>query len=426
MTARPAPPAPDNPFPAGTIVTGEDFADREDEVALLRDELRQGGRVFLLAYRRFGKSCLIHETLRQLEASDHALTAYVDLYRANSERELWELFANALLAASRSPLKRLVEWATEFARGFRPRFSIDPQTQLPMLTLDTPRSMVELAEVRAWALQLPLKLAQRRERPIVIAFDEFQEIRAFDGPRLEKTLRAAFQSHRGVGYLFAGSKPHLLREMAQEGSAFYRFGRVMELAPVAEAQWTPYLTARFRRGSVDLTPDVVPAIVAGTEGIPYYVMRLCRALWSRGVHTGRLSEGDVQEAFSDLVAEGDQLFAEAWDALTLAQRRTLAAVADGQGNQVFAERVRHAYELGPSSTVARSLARLQELSFVARERAQPRGGARYRIVDPLLRAWVLRGRPPAAGGEKRTEGTRESSPRHRARTATRPTRKKRR
>ena len=61
--------------------------------------------MFLLAYRRFGKSCLIHETLRQLEASDHALTAYVDLYRANSERELWELFANALLAASRSPLK---------------------------------------------------------------------------------------------------------------------------------------------------------------------------------------------------------------------------------------------------------------------------------------------------------------------------------
>ena len=81
--ARRAP--PDNPFPAGTIVTGDDFANRQDEVALLRDELRHGGRIFLLAYRRFGKSCLIHETLRRLEADDHALTAYVDLYRANSD-----------------------------------------------------------------------------------------------------------------------------------------------------------------------------------------------------------------------------------------------------------------------------------------------------------------------------------------------------
>lgn len=112
-------PPPENPFHAGTIVTGDDFADRQDEVALLRDELRQGGRVFLLAYRRFGKSCLIHETLRQLDVHDRALTAYVDLYRANSERELWGLFANALLTASRSSVTRPVEWVTEAPRGER-------------------------------------------------------------------------------------------------------------------------------------------------------------------------------------------------------------------------------------------------------------------------------------------------------------------
>ena len=123
------------------------------------------------------------------------------------------------------------------------------------------------------------------------------------------------------------------------------------------------------------------------------------------------------------MAEGDQLFAEAWDALTLPQRRTLTAVAEGQGDAVFAERVRNAYELGPSSTVARSLERLRELSFVAREHAQSRAGFRYRIVDPLLRAWVLRGRPQAAGGDSRTEGAQESTPRLRARTAARPTRR---
>jgi len=381
---------PENPFHAGTIVTGDDFADRQDEVALLREELRQGGRAFLLAYRRFGKSCLIHETLRQLEAHDHAVTAYVDLYRANSERELWELFANALLATSRTPVKKLLEWVTELARGFRPQFSIDPQTQQPVLTLDAARSTSELVEVREWALQLPPKLAQKREQPIAIAFDEFQEIRGLDGPRLEKTLRAAFQTHRGVGYLFAGSKPHLLRDMAQEGSAFYRFGRLLELTPVTEEHWTPYITSRFRKGAIQIEPGLVRAIVARAEGIPYYVMRLCRALWSRGVHAGRLSEGDVQDAFRDLVAEGDQLFAESWDTLTLVQRRTLTAVAEVAA--VFSERTRRAYDLGPSSTLARSLKRLQDLSFVARERVQGGAGFRYRIVDPLLRAWVLR--PP--------------------------------
>jgi len=41
MARRSAP--PENPFHAGTIVTGDDFADRVDEVASLREELRQGG-----------------------------------------------------------------------------------------------------------------------------------------------------------------------------------------------------------------------------------------------------------------------------------------------------------------------------------------------------------------------------------------------
>jgi hypothetical protein len=415
---------PENPFPAGTIVTGADFADRHHELALLRDELLPGGRIFLLAYRRFGKSCLIHEALRRLQADHQALTAYVDLYRANSERDLWELLANALLAASRSPVQRLMEWVTDLARGFRPRFSLDPQTQQPVLTLDAPRTPAELADIREWALELPPRLARQAGRPVVIAFDEFQEIRALDGPRLEKILRAAFQNHGRVGYLFAGSKPHLLREMAQEGAAFYRFGRIIELAPVAEQHWVPYLAARFRRGSVGITPDVLRAIVRRAEGIPYHVMRLCRALWSRGIHAGRLNEADVGEAFADLVAEGDQLFAESWAALTLAQRRTLTAVAEGEA--VFSERVRTAYELGPSSTLARSLDRLRELSFVAREPAREGSGFRYRIIDTLLRAWVLRGRPPGPGGAASPPAAEPSPPRRVERRSRRPSGRPRR
>src|SRR5262249_30901531 len=83
------------------------------------------------------------------------------------------------------------------------------------------------------------------------------------------------------------------------------------------------------------------------------------------------------------------------------QRRTLTAVAEGDA--VFSERVRTAYELGPSSILARSLDRLRELSFVARERTRDSAAVRYRVVDPFLRAWVLRGRPPGPGGASQAQ-----------------------
>ena len=215
-----------------------------------------------------------------------------------------------------------------------------------------------------------------------------------------------------------GGAAHYIR--AQEGAAFYRFGRLVELGPVAEADWATYLAPRFRRGPIEIESAAIRSIVVLAEGIPYYVMRLCRALWSRGLHAGRVTDADVRHQFDDLVAEGDQLFAESWDALTLVQRRTLIAVAEGDA--VFSERVRHAHELGPSSTLARSLERLQDLSFVARERARDGAGVRYRIVDPLLRAWALRGRSPVSTSETETEASQEPAPRRHSRSRQRRTR----
>lgn len=384
---------PESPFPAASVVTGGDFADREDEIALLRQELREGGRVFLLAYRRYGKSCLIHETFRRLQAEDRLITVYVDLYRATSEREFWELFTNAVLSASRSPSQQAVQWVTSLFR-FRPTFSVDPQTQMPTVTFDAARTPAALSEVRNAALELPAVVARKRGVPVVVALDEFQEIRTLDGPRLEKLMRGAFQTHRGVGYLFAGSKPHVLRRMAEEPDApFYRFGRLVELGPIPGKAWTPYLVERFRRGKITVAADALTAIYAVTDGIPYYVIRLCRLLWVRGLRSARLEAADVQEAFGGLVAEAGELCSQTWDGLPLSQRRVLVALGEGRGQEVFSEAVRHAYEIGPSSTVARSLDRLVELGLVAREGG--RTSRRYRIVDPLLAAWVRRQRPVA-------------------------------
>src|SRR5262249_49922841 len=163
---------------------------------------------------------------------------------------------------------------------------IDPQTQQPVLTFDAPRTEAELADIREWALQLPSSLVKQGARPLAIAFDELQEIRAFDGPRLEQMLRAAFQTHSDVGSLFgrhqpprgvpcalAPLSPHPGWGLAKEVCPFYRSGHRVARGSVAEEHWMPSRPTRLRRGSVKTTADVVRLIVSRAEGIPYYVMR---------------------------------------------------------------------------------------------------------------------------------------------------------
>jgi uncharacterized protein len=383
----------ENPFAIGTLVTGDEFADREDELRLLEDELPSGGRIFLLAYRRYGKSCLIHEALRRLEKNADAITAYVDLYKASSERELWELVINQLLAGSREPVQRVVDWLKSLGGSLRPTFSVDQQTGMPTVTLGPVASSAELGRLRERALALPGEIAARRRRPVILAFDEFQDVQAYNSGRLEKQMRAAFQHHRHVGYLFAGSKPHLLRRMAEDPhAAFYRFGRRLELGPIRADAWFAYLKPRFAKGRIEISADALRRIVELTEGIPYYVMRVCRLLWPRGLRTQTIDVNEADAAFGEIVDEAGEIFAPTWEELTLAQRRAAAALAEGRGNEVFAEAVRREYELGAPSSVARSLERLRDLGLVGHE-GPTTTRARYRIVDPVLVAWVQRQRP---------------------------------
>lgn len=380
---------PDNPFLTGAVVTGEDFADRQAELAFLREELLAGGRVFLLAYRRYGKSCLIHECLRQIRVKNRVGTAYLDLYRINSERGLWEAFVSQVLAAGGGPGAQVVEWASKWIRALSPRFSVDPRTGEFAVTFGAPRTPADLEELRAQALELPARLTKDRKARLVIAFDEFQEIRTLNGTRLEKTLRAAFQTHRQVGYLFAGSKPHLLREMTEDPeAAFYRFGRILDLGSIEEAAFASYLERRFRRGKIALDPGVLPAVYRAADGVPYYVIWLCRVLWQLGLRRRSLKPAHVDEAVSQLLAESQHFFIATWDRLTLAQRRLLGALAGGHDSDLFAEEVRQQHELGPSSSVAKNLERLRDLGVVAREARQKAPGHIYRVVDPMFTLWV--------------------------------------
>ena len=387
-------PAPsDNPFAIGTLVTGDEFADRRDELRLLEDELPSGGRIFLLAYRRYGKSCLVREALRRLEKNPGTIAVYVDLYKASSEREFWELMINQLVAGSREPVKRVVDWLKSLGGTLRPTFSVDQQSGMPTVTLGPVATSAELGRLRERALALPGEIAARGRHPVIVAFDEFQQIHEFDGGRLEKQMRAAFQQHRQVGYVFAGSKPHLLRRMAEDpNAAFYRFGRRLELGPIPANAWFEYLKPRFGKGRIEVSGDALRRVVELAEGIPYYVMRVCRLLWPRGLRRQTIDVNEVDAAFGEIVDEAGEIFAPTWEELTLAQRRTAAALAEGRGNEIFAEAVRTAYELDAPSSVARSLERLRDLGLVGHE-GPTTTGARYRIVDPGFVAWVRRQRP---------------------------------
>lgn len=371
-----------NPFRFGAVVTGSDFADRRREVAELARELTDGQHLFLLSPRRYGKTSLILTLLDRLRLQG-LLVAYVDVFRTTTTVQLLELTARTVLQAAESRPERLLRLALDLLGRQRPQVGTD-STGKPTLSLEvgaSPRSRLALQEE---VLTLPERLAQQQRRRLVLVFDEFQEIQRFPGTGLERAMRSHFQRQPHVSYLFAGSKQSALRDMAaRERSPFYKFGRIMTLGPIPQAEFAPFLAARFRRGGLRVSAKMLDAILATADDIPYNVQRLCHQLWAlRAGRADRITERDIAQALATILDQDTPHFSAAWDRLSLHQRQVLQAIVRGGGRNVFSGDFLTTHRLGSHSSVQTSLRQL------LKEQVVHKADKEYRITDPFLREWI--------------------------------------
>jgi uncharacterized protein len=371
-----------NPFKFGSVVTGDDFADRRRELAELGRELSHGQHLFLLSPRRYGKTSLILMALDRL-SSRRTLVAYVDVFRTTTAAQLLELMAQTVLRAVESRPERLLRLAMDLLGRLRPQVGAD-STGRPTLSLDigaSPRSGLALQEE---VLALPERLAMQRGRRLVLAFDEFQEMQRFPGAGLEKAMRSHFQRHRHVSYLFAGSRQSALQDMAtRERSPFYKFGRIMSLGPIPQTEFAPFLEGRFKRGRLGVSSDVLEAILAAADDVPYNVQRLCHQLWDTCAgKADRITERDIGKAIAIIVDQDTPHFSSAWERLSLHQRQVLQAVARSGGRNVFAREFLSAHRLGSHSSVQTSLRQL------LKDQVLSKADGEYRIADAFFREWI--------------------------------------
>jgi hypothetical protein len=372
----------ENPFKFGSVVTGSDFADRRQELAELSRELRDGQHIFLLSPRRFGKTSLIFALLDDLRRRG-LLVAYIDVFRATTPVQLFELLASAALRAAESKPERLYRLATELLSRIRPQVGSDAAGRPTLSFASVPASKNRLI-LQEEVMGLPELLAAKRKRRLVMVFDEFQEIQRFPGGGIEKALRSHFQTHRHVSYLFAGSKESALRDMAtRERSPFYRFGRLMSLGPIPIKEFAPYLEARFRRGRLRVSRETLDAILAAADDVPYNVQRICHELWVlRAGGTDRIVEQDIGAAIARIVEQDASHFSTVWDRLSLHQRHVLQAIAGGGGRNIFAAEFLASHRLGSHSSVQTSVRMLLKDQVLFKTNGE------YRFADPFFREWI--------------------------------------
>jgi hypothetical protein len=384
-----------NPFVYGEVVPPAAFVDREVEIDRLTRDLLAGQKIFLISPRRYGKSSLVRQALRAAGRS-RALTVEVTVSSYSSYVAFLEGYARALLSVDMRPA-RARGWLREMLHGLRSEVRVETGEAGPgTLAISFPRARTErdISLLAEEVFALPGRIADARRRRLAVALDEFQAIGSFGGAggkttrmhQVEHALRAAVQHQRQVGYVFSGSEPTLMERMLGRSRPFYKAGPVIRLQKIDASVFVGFIEARFSATRLRPEPGLGAAIVDLAGNLPYDVQRLAHEVWDDARAMGRRTVGvdDLHQTLKRLLGEHEVLFEATWQRLTLAQRSALRAAVLEEGRELLSADARVRYRLGGASTVQASLNALVREEVLARE------GARYVVVDSLLREWVAR------------------------------------
>lgn len=385
-----------NPFEYGRELGTEELVDREDEVRVVCDTIRQGGKLFLIGPRRFGKTSILRVAQDQLAAHN----AIVLRFNAENYPSPEQLIA-AIIAEATQQLKGTIERKGEQVRQFfaslRPDLSFDltESRWKVALGLKNVPTATESGMLLVKALDglEQLALAQPKNRPVGLMIDEFQSLVAEGGIKLEGQLRGTIQQHRRVGYVFAGSKTRMLTAMTLDPARpFYRLGAARFIGTVPRADFLEFLRTSFTRTGfgIDAQDDPLALLLDMAEEVPYNVQHLAHECWHQlrsqtGAGPIVLTAHTIHKALEFIVRSLDPLYTQLWKDLTTVQQKTLLAVIQQEGRGLLATKVTQGMGKG-ASTIKRALTALLERDILREE--EQTGAIRYRFEDPFFAQWL--------------------------------------
>jgi uncharacterized protein len=375
-----------NPFRFGALALDESFADREEEIAELTSDIRNGQDVVVFAPRRYGKSSLIWAAMRDL-GTEGVLVAQVDLMTTPTKERLAAALAAAIYESIASPLERVWEKAAAPFRRLRvqPGMTIDPNTGAISFSFAAAREAADVDATIEQLLELPAELAAERGRRVALVFDEFQEIVEIDR-RLPRLMRAIFQRQPEVAHVYLGSKRHVMeRIFNDENEPFWRSAKAMELSRIAPERFSSFIAERLAATGRRPDQEAIRRLLDLTEGHPYATQELAYFLWQETPEGETASPERLELALEAVLRTENSHFSLIWAEASRVQRLILKALAREPGHPL-SKGYRNRYELPTAASVQTGLRALEQREIGAGER-----GA-YRIAEPFLAEWISRRR----------------------------------
>ena len=366
----------ENPFILEPFKSKAYFCDREKETEEIIRNITNGRNTTLISPRRLGKTGLIFRVFDEMKKRKLPYeTIYCDISDTLSIEAFIKVISEAVVGRLGKQQKITAFFKT--LKSVRPLLGIDPLTGSPQVSFtfaDDNQKQSTLKEVLGYLESYP--------QMVVLAIDEFQQIREYGDVNMEAILRKHIQHLHNVRFIFCGSKKHTMTDMFTNAKKpFYESTAFLYLSKLPIPVYSAFIKEKFALAGKTIDDDSIGFIIEWTKDHTYYTQRLCNEVFSlSGEAIGRK---DIVTAIQTILDSERDRFQEIRRLVTRSQWKMLAAIAmEDSVSQITSAAFLSKYKISSGPTALRNIKALIDKELVLATTTE--NGTGYSVYNVFL------------------------------------------
>ena len=343
---------------------------------MLISPIENDRNVVLYAWRRLGKSALIHRLFDELETSKDYETLYIDLLATQNIDEAIQAISSGIYEKYGKTSSGISASIQKLLASIGATISFNSLSETPKLMLG-----VNKTEQPSQSLTALGDFLLSRKKQIVIAIDEFQQIADYKTVKAEAVFRAWSQQIPEVRFIFSGSHRTLMEAMFREKKrSFYQSSPLESLQPISLEAYTEFITQHFQNAKKTIETGSISKIYNWSRGQTYTLQLVCNHLFA---NYKKVTDEDVDTVFNQILVQQQAIYANFQKMLTRAQWNVFRAIAKEEPLQnPLSKDFLAKHSLGAASTVSTALKALEKLELVIKDEGH------YLVHEVQVARWM--------------------------------------
>ena len=357
------------PFPFETIAPKEYFYGRENELQELKKHIKNSTNVLLFSKRRMGKSTLIQNLFQEIQ-NDYVVI-YIDIYNIITAEDFGNLLLKGITAQEKGDVLLVIKKLTALFKRTRVEPTFDPSTgEMGVKTVTQHLTFDELLED---AFSVLFKIA--KEKNVVLAIDEFQQIANIKDVKIDAVLRKYMQEANNISYIFLGSKRNILNSLFAYKAPLYSMATPFSLQALNIEAIYSYATKHL-----DISKDMIEYIYNVSAGETKFLQMILHRIYIDKEHIQQIDTNCIDVIVEEIIVSKDDHYKTLFEIFSTNQKKAFRLLAK-YSKELFSEKVLQEENISRSSMQS-SLKQLFTKEYVDKE------DGIYFIPDRAFELWA--------------------------------------